>query len=115
MLHTYFAGVLDDRIIADQQARLSTSFRRWAETFDLVNSSYLNPTPPPYLSKVLRFNEGRLKELSQILKYMIWPDLPSLEIDPTDPAQTRYPQFYLGRRLKHFFRLIFRAGIRHVG
>lgn len=92
MLKKYFPTSLDQTLLAAQQARLSPSFRRWAEALDLVNTSHLNPKPPGlYLLKALRFSEGRPHEVAQALRFALLPDLKEIALDHPRLVQSRVP------------------------
>jgi hypothetical protein len=78
----YFPPGLDKAILKAQAARLSASFCHWADSRDLVNTSYLNPKPPGlYFAKALRFTEGRPLEIVQSLRFSFLPSPQELALD----------------------------------
>lgn len=84
MLERTFPNILEPALFTSQQRRVSQRFSTWSNTFNLVNASYLNEKPhTPYLSKVLRFNEGRPKEIGQAIRLMILPKPQDLRVDQT--------------------------------
>lgn len=92
LLNKYFPTVYDDSLLASQQARVSPSFRQWAASLDLVNSSHLNPKPPGlYLGKALKFTEGRPREVAQALRFALLPSLEEIALDHPQLAQSKAP------------------------
>lgn len=92
MLKKYFSASLDDTLLASQQTRVSASFRQWADSLDLVNTSYLNPKPPGlYLPKALQFSEGRPGEVAQALRFALLPSLEEIALDHPRLAQSKAP------------------------
>jgi hypothetical protein len=92
LLRKYFPAGIDASLSPTQHARVSTSFRQWAATLDLVNTSYLNPQPPgPYLLKALRFTEGRPGEVAQALRFALLPRPEEIALDHPRLAQSKAP------------------------
>jgi hypothetical protein len=82
LLKRYFPATLEQRILTHQQTRLSSTFRRWVASLDLVNTSYLNPQPTGlYFFKALKFSEGRPKEIGQALRFALLPSLEEIALD----------------------------------
>jgi hypothetical protein len=58
----------------------------------LVTSSYLNPAPDGlYLTKALKFSEGRPIEVLQALRFSFLPGLDELSLDHPRLAQSKAP------------------------
>ena len=92
MLSRYFPLRLDEAILQAQAQRLSSRFRDWAETLNLVSGSYLNPQPPGlYFSKALRFSEGRPKEVLQAARFSLLPHPEELALDHPKLARSPFP------------------------
>lgn len=92
MVKKYFPGSIEDRLLSAQADRLSPSFRQWADTLDLVNSSYLNPKPQGlYLLKALKFSEGRPREMIQTLRFALLPRLEEIALDHPRLARSGAP------------------------
>jgi hypothetical protein len=92
LLKRCFPQMVSDQLLAVQAAKLSAPFRRWAEGLDLVTASYLNPAPPGlYLTKALRFTEGRPNEVLQVLRFSLLPDLTELSLDHPRLARSKLP------------------------
>jgi hypothetical protein len=92
LLAKYFPQSPVTTLLAAQHERLSESFRRWVNSLDLVNISYLNPTPGGlYLTKALKFSEGRPIEVAQALRFALWPRLEELALDHPRLAQSKAP------------------------
>jgi hypothetical protein len=90
LLKKYFPTALDDVLLASQAARVSTSFRSWVASLDLVNTSYLNPKPGGlYLFKALKFSEGRPYEAAQALRFALLPGLDEIALDHPKLAQSK--------------------------
>lgn len=90
MWHKYFPSTVNQSLVARQRGRVSDRFHRWADSLDLVNSSYLNPKPPGlYTVKAIRFSEGRPRELLQIIRFALLPRLEELALD--HPRLVRSP------------------------
>ncbi len=88
----YFPLGLDKAILKTQAARLSASFCQWADSRDLVNTSYLNPRPPGlYFVKALRFTEGRPLEVIQTLRFSFLPSPQELALDHPRLANSKMP------------------------
>ena len=93
----YYAGTfqpqaLDEVLLKTQAARLSTAFRCWADSRDLVNTSYLNPRPPGlYFAKALRFTEGRPREVLQAMRFSFLPSPEELALDHPRLARSKAP------------------------
>lgn len=95
LLRRYFPATLDQAIVMSQSARVSTSFQRWANSLNLVNTSYLNPKPTGlYLFKALKFSEGRPKEVAQALRFAFLPSLTEIALD--HPRLATSPVAWLG-------------------
>jgi hypothetical protein len=92
LLKKYFPAALDDALLATQHPRVSPSFRQWAASLDLVNTSHLNPKPPGlYLSRAIKFTEGRPREVAQALRFALLPSLEEIALDHPKLAQSRAP------------------------
>lgn len=92
LLKKYFPTTLDNFLLTSQQERVSPSFRRWAESRDLVNTSHLNPKPAGlYLLKALQFTEGRPREVAQALRFALLPSLEEIALDHPRLAQSKAP------------------------
>jgi hypothetical protein len=92
LLKKYFPASLDDSLLATQHPRVSAAFRQWANSLDLVNTSYLNARPPGlYLFKALKFTEGRPAEVAQALRFAMLPSLEEIALDHPKLAQSKAP------------------------
>ena len=92
MLNKYFPAILDKNLLNSQKARVSTSFQRWTETLNLLNTSYLNPNPAGlYLFKALKFTEGRPREVGQALRFALLPNLEEITLDHPYLATSKAP------------------------
>jgi hypothetical protein len=92
MLKTYLPTSLDDKLLASQQRRVSRSYSRWVASLNLVNTSYLNPNPAGlYLTKALKFTEGRPREVMQALRFAFLPNLDEITLDHPRLAQSKLP------------------------
>jgi hypothetical protein len=92
LLCKYFPQTIIEPLLSSQQKRLSPAFRRWAGSLDLVTSSYLNPAPDGlYLTKALKFSEGRPIEVLQALRFSFLPGLDELSLDHPRLAQSKAP------------------------
>lgn len=92
LLKKYFPTTLDNSLLASQHKRVSPSFRRWAESRDLVNTSHLNPKPAGlYLLKALQFTEGRPREVVQALRFALLPSLEEIALDHPGLARSKVP------------------------
>lgn len=92
LLKRYFPNALDDTLLTSQQRRVSPAFQKWVTGLDLVNISYLNPTPPgPYLFKALKFSEGRPREVVQALRFALLPSLEEISLDHPKLARSKMP------------------------
>jgi hypothetical protein len=92
LLEKYFPATLDNSLLMAQQTRVSPSFRRWAGSRDLVNTSFLNPKPAGlYLFKALQFAEGRPREIAQALRFALLPNLEEIALDHPRLAQSKVP------------------------
>jgi hypothetical protein len=90
LLHRYFPTHLTEQLLAAQTERVSGSFQAWANSLDLVNASHLNPAPTGlYLSKALKFSEGRPGEVLQALRFAFWPTLAEIGLDHPRLAASR--------------------------
>lgn len=82
LLQKYFPNPLYETIKATQEAQISGTFRRWSESLNVVNTSYLNPKPPGlYLLKALKFAQGHPAEMIQALRFSLWPSLDEIALD----------------------------------
>lgn len=92
LLYRYFPGVLESALLASQEVRVSASFRRWVDSLNLVNTSYLNPNPIGlYLLKALKFSEGRPTEVAQALRFALLPSLEEIALDHPSITQSQLP------------------------
>jgi hypothetical protein len=92
LLKKYFPAALDNSLLTAQQGRVSPSFRRWAESRDLANTSHLNPKPVGlYLFKALKFTEGRPREVAQALRFALLPSLEEIALDHPRLARSKVP------------------------
>ena len=92
LLKKYFPSSLDNSLLTSQQKRVWPSFRRWAESRDLVNTSHLNPKPAGlYLLKALHFTEGRPREVAQALRFALLPSLEEIALDHSRLARSKAP------------------------
>ncbi len=92
LLKKYFPAAVADSLLAAQRTRVSASFRQWADSLDLVNTSHLNPQPPgPYLFKTLKFSEGRPHEIAQALRFTLLPSLDEIALDHPTLTQSKAP------------------------
>lgn len=92
LLQKYFPAAVADSLLTAQRTCVSASFRQWADSLDLVNTSHLNPQPPgPYLFKALKFSEGRPREVAQALRFALLPSLEEIALDHPALAQSRAP------------------------
>lgn len=92
LLNTYFPTVLNPAWLTQQQRRVSASFRQWAASLDLVNTSHLNPKPPGlYLGKALKFSEGRPGEVLQALRFALLPRLDEMALDHPRLVRSKMP------------------------
>ena len=88
----YFPNPTAETLAAAQRERVSTGFRRWVDGLDLVNTSHLNPKPAGlYLTKALKFSEGRPREVGQALRFALLPAIKELALDHPRLAQSRVP------------------------
>lgn len=115
LLKRTFPQAVDDAIFEDGQSRVSSAFRRWADSFDLVNASHINPDPRPvYVMQVLRFNEGRWRELLQALRYIFWPSRQEMMVATGELEAAQNRRRYLRYWLRHVGRLLVRLFQRAV-
>ena len=92
LLHRYFPARLDQPLLRSQANRLTPAFRDWVAGLNLVNSSYLNPEPTGlYLSKALKFSEGRPLEVAQALRFALLPTLNEIALDHPRLATSKAP------------------------
>jgi hypothetical protein len=92
LLKKYFPASLDDSLLASQHNLVSTAFRQWADSLDLVNTSYLNPKSPGlYIFKALKFTEGRPAEVAQTLRFAMLPSLEEIALDHPQLIQSKAP------------------------
>lgn len=92
LLRRYFPAAIDEALIAAQQARVSTRFQKWVGSLDLVNTAHLaTGSPGLYLSKALRFSEGRPREVVQALRFALLPRLEEILLDHPKLAQSKIP------------------------
>ena len=109
LLQRTFPRTLSESQETSLRRRVSGPFWRWAKSFDLVNSSRLNPDPKlPYLLKVLRFNEGRPREILQALRYIFWPDRAALMSPTSIQGAVSGKSWYLYHWFFHVRRLLLR-------
>ena len=88
----YLPGTLDEALLAGQQQRVSSGFRQWVDTLDLVNTSYLNPKAAGlYVAKALKFSEGRPGEILQALRFALLPSIEEIALDHPRLAQSKTP------------------------
>ncbi|HMQ56468.1 MAG TPA: nucleotidyltransferase family protein [Anaerolineae bacterium] len=92
LLQRYFPTAIDNSLVAAQQARVSTRFQTWVGSLDLINTSHLAAgSPGLYLSKALRFSEGRPNEVVQALRFALLPRLEEIGLDHPQLAQSKVP------------------------
>jgi hypothetical protein len=88
----YFPASVDEALFISQQKRVSSNFRQWVDTLNLVNSSYLNPAPEGmYLSKAIKFSEGRPSEVTQALRFALLPAPDEIALDHPRLARSKVP------------------------
>ena len=82
LVNKFFSPGQYDSLLMRQTEKVSTGFSRWANTLNLVNTSYLNPQPEGlYLFKALRLTEGRPREVLQALRFALLPSPEELALD----------------------------------
>jgi hypothetical protein len=92
LLQKYFPNTLEASFLAEQRARVSPTFRRWVDSLDLVNTSYLNPNPEGlYFFKALKFSDGHPREVAQALRFALLPGLDEIALDHPHLAQSKFP------------------------
>ncbi|GAB4454592.1 MAG: nucleotidyltransferase family protein [Anaerolineae bacterium] len=92
LLQQTLPGSIAPELVAAQQKRVSPRFAAWANTLNLVNASYLNLNPPGlYVSRALRFADGRPADIARALRFALLPDLNELSLDHPRLAQSRVP------------------------
>ena len=92
MLNKYFPSGVSAELAENQHGRVSAKFRQWADSLDLVNSSYLNPASPGlYMGKALRFAEGRPGEIARALRLALLPNLQEMALDHPRLARSKAP------------------------
>jgi hypothetical protein len=92
LLQKTFPAAVPSSLLIKQRARLSLPFRRWADSLDLVNSSYLNPKPQGlYLLKALKFSQGHPAEMLQALRFTLLPSLDEIALDHPRLARSKLP------------------------
>lgn len=97
LLQRYFPAAIDNSLVATQQARVSARFQKWVGSLDLVNTSHLAVgSHGLYLSKALRFSEGRPNEVVQALRFALLPRLEEIGLDHPQLAQSRVPWLAYG-------------------
>jgi len=88
----YFPNAEADALATAERGRVSAGFRQWVDGLDLVNTSHLNPNPPGlYLTKALKFSEGRPGEIGQALRFALLPAVEELALDHPRLAQSSVP------------------------
>jgi hypothetical protein len=92
LLRQNFPDAVEAASLSVQRKRVSATFRRWVESLDLVNTSYLNPKPPGlYFLKAVRFSQGRPADLARTFRFALLPRLDELALDHPRLAQTKLP------------------------
>ena len=92
MQQRYLPNTLTTDLLAQQKARVSTGFRQWVETLDLVNTSYLNPGQRGlYIIRAIKFSQGRPREVAQAFRFALLPGLEEIALDHPRLAQSKAP------------------------
>ncbi len=92
MLNKYFPTTLDKTLLTQQQKQVSPKFQEWVAGLDLVNTSYLNPNPTGlYLTKALKFTEGRPTEIMQAFRFALLPRLEEMALDHPKLSKSKAP------------------------